>query len=475
MDIDIPDEPATRRYGIVAAATTGIGGYLYNRARDELFNRASQYRFTSGVDRPRILDRIGPIPERRPPNPKLTEMRRSRGLPRRRTVGATAPVYAGRLTGVVRKNRTSKVAKNGYRMEHEIKGIVADPNCARLLVNAYPCDQMLVGVWIAVLRYMFKKVCQQEYSCVDQQVETGLGWNSIQVEWNRVTSKGFQTPTISTFVIATSTTTLKGLASEVARQDLVNRQSTTTANLLPSRMRFINNEFTQSVNTGAQWFRIDQLLISLYGKAEVNIQNATNSAFGPNASTDRTDTNPVTGNIVFGSGQTCTPQVLDCTNQQTATVVDFPFSYENRHNGTIVSNISTSGNWRSVQPASQFRYAKKQMSFNLNPGETRMFSIGYKWTGYLSTYLGNYFHEAELNGLASPLVTDPPVHQGTDGDKPGLNRWALIQMEKRIDATNTAVGFHYQVDHHFGVRVVKGVKQLSMNVDFGQATKSALF
>lgn len=389
---------------------------------------------------------------------------------------APAPVgfYQGNIDGVVRRRSAKKFSKfdYGYRKEIEQYGSATGAaGLVRLAVKAYPCDDMLVGVYICILRYLLKKHYGYVYTNPDSFINatgalSGGRPDAIQIRYARDSGSGtrsiitHQVPTINI-----GNVTLRGAATNFAIQYLNQFQSSGTNpdqkdEYYPLDYRFVDNYGVTGEET--PFFPLSGMKISLYGKAEVVIQNTSRHDTSTSEAIGFVDNNPICGNLVYLKGQTVEAQNLGI-GTTTPSSNELGMNYVTTSDGVLFSEAVTGQMWRAVQPLKSFKRGVKQISgVNLDPGSSKTYNVFYKYNGLLSTYLMKYWPDTQNNG------TITVEHRGTTSGFGGLNMIGLIQLEKRISTGLQPVRINYHVDFHIGCRVSRGPSQPRWNVDYDE-------
>jgi len=471
------DEYRPRRYGAMRAigrvagmayrnrrAIRRVGGRIIRRIHRAWISRSGPVKRKAGV-----MKRVGPSKRR-----KLPPRKSAVGARRRLGFGGIPSTFAGKFPAVVNRPKFSKFAYTGYRKETEIHGVVSASNVARICVNAYPVDETIQDVFISLFRWHLKKYAQIDVYSPDQFLFALSTAPTYYLGFATITGKA----TMARYEVSyacDSSDTLKDLAAWAAWEHL--NAKFTNPNTYLERIRVSNASAVGGAST--QNIELAGLKISLYSKAEINIQNSTasGSSISGVPTTDDVFNNPIVGNVVYGKGLTVIPRVLD--EQGTGTIAitntEWPFAYELKGDGVILSSAAGLGIWRAVQPASQFRNSVKQQYLSLNPGESKCLYLRYKYVGSLRYFLDNY--AKGFKNATGTLPTTGPVHEGADVQGPSLNKYALIQFEKRLQGDASVaqpVRINYQIDFHHGCRVVNGPSSLHMNVDYQQATRDAV-
>lgn len=391
----------------------------------------------------------------------------------------TTAFYQGKFGGVVRRRnakRGSVYDKTGYRKEVEQFGTVigTGTNCLRIGVKAYPCDDMLVGVFIVMLKYLLKKHYGYVYTNPDAHINpynSAGGSNGrpalFQIRYARDT--GVATRTYVTHGVPISQgDSIRDVAVALA---IVFLDQYVGDNYYPVEYKFQDTYLAGATAIDGEntpYFPLTGMRIALYGKAEVVIQNTSTADNVDNYSIQFSDNNPLCGNILYLKGQVPNVKNIDVTLGGGGG--ELGMNYVNTTDGVIFSGVAAGQQWKSVQPLSAFMRGVKQVSgISLDPGNSKQYDVFFKYNGLLSTWFMRYFP-----GAANAVAGTGPSHRGGDSKDSGLNMIGLIQLEKRISTGLHPPRVNYHVDFHLGVRITSGPTMPSWNVDYGERQVNAI-
>lgn len=388
--------------------------------------------------------------------------------------------YQGKVRGVVQRRKVKKGSiydVTGYRKETEQYGsVTGSGGLVRLGVKAYPADDMLIGIWIVVIRYLLKKHYNFVYTDPDAVINynnsTPLDYgrpNDLTIRFARDTGPGSRS-IIAYNARIPPTMTIRGLATDVALWYLSTFSTTGTNPDQKDEYYPLDYKFQDSYYNTAGYISGDEnnffpfagMKIALYGKAEIVVQNTSRHDSSTSNAVGFVDNNPLCGNVVYVKGQTVDPKDI-ALGTPSVGGNELGMNYVQTSDGVIFSGTAVGQKWKAIQPLSMFKRGVKQISgINLDPGASQKIDVYYQYNGYLSTFLMKYWPDSLVR------VPGTVSHGGTASRYGGLNMIALVQLEKRLSTGGQPTTVNYHVDFHIGVRVMRGPSQPRWTIDYAE-------
>lgn len=357
----------------------------------------------------------------------------------RNVVGAGTNVdsqYVGSFGGnLVRRKGPNKYHKYGYVENVETHGLVSTPDAyedgpVRFVVQAVNPPRIMRTVAIAYLRALMRKYYNREYVSTQDlfQVNAVAGFEkpyqivfSATVRSNQTTDSNLQAIyTIPT--TATLSDAADWLVFNVLTNDAFGYGCTRTTNNTLTGVDIYDR--IDNIPIYVKNLSIDKnTKVHFWSSLKCRIQNVTRPVYAASDfSTDSIYATPLHGNVLFSKGH-CPRVRVD--NVPGRTLV--PFTFEDVANGVIIPKTYNTESWyRTVQGIDILDRAEKGMNVNIGVGQIKDFTMYYRQSLSLPDYISRFFPGAADNSTG-----------GTDSyGISGLNRNALIQLEKFVDSTS---------------------------------------
>lgn len=445
--------------------------YGVSTAQNYLVNKVKQSSLKSFFP-VRKRDREGEVIVRNPPVESFdSEMAGYR----RKAVGSGG-VWQGKFPGSVKRPRKDDIRNCFketvlYAGQHSADGVnylgllsmpaYEDPSrVSGLMENG--C-RVLTDINISILRYFFRN-CHPghfEFESSDQRIRDLMlpGTANDQTETFRLTYRSptggaQQTGTPFSILSAISNFTLRTLAVELTGEMMYFWKRGYEPSFMQCYINIATGVPPYVSVTGA--LRLDQLIVKAVVKNVLKLQNGTLAEVGDAAGdadlTTNILSNPVRGKILYFKGLA---PVVNTGYDATATVQDDEWFQNNLripNDGTIRNLITPSvkpvGGWATIPRASYFKNCIGEKDVTLEPGAQRSFTLGYKFSGYLSTLLQKLY---TAYGTDAAGLTGTTTHAGFSH---GTGSCAVVCFEKRIRTGDTPVVLDFQLDTHIMTTVV---------------------
>lgn len=390
---------------------------------------------------------------------------------------AAGSFYQGRVKGVNRKRAANRVSVNdtrGYRIEQEQFGsVTGGGNVLRVGFKAMPMDETLIGLFIVIVRYLLKKHYNFVYTGPDALVNrynfTGSGITygrpyQLIIDFGTYTGGGVSKQLQA---IITNASTVRTIAKDLAVQYL---------NHFPNNVGLKDQywpqyyQFEDQYNTAAGQEAIGErsprlpmsgIKVSMYGKAQVVIQNTSIPDTGTSTGIGFVDNNPICGKVCYIKGQTVVPKIKGIEGSSYSGYCGL--EAVTGKDGVLFPYGAIEPEWKAIQGVSVFRNGIREINgISLDPGASQSFDVYFKYYGDLSTWFAKYWPDSYNNG------TTDVEHRGSAERFGGLNMIGLLQLEKRISTGVNPIRINYHVDFHLGMRIVRGPLSPQWNVDYAE-------
>jgi hypothetical protein len=326
-------------YAIAAGAASVAAPYAYDYAR-KYFPKVSNYTVPS-------------LP------PGLVGDTRVRKTLRKRKTRMAGFVRKGKT---FRKKRFTKKFQSGVSNTNEVGGSVADPQLVGVGHITHPRQQVFVAMWKIVIKQLLARggiLLESETESISTTAETfdivlkyRDSQNLIPVNINSSFNGGATIGSITTF-FASQTRVWNTEANSISNQrefyyiEIV--PTTPSPSYLAGQTRYVRSGM----------IRLEEYMVTVFGKSSLKIQNRTVLAAGDIESTD-VDNQPLNGKTYegTGSGMAWKRQIVAST------------MYADAVNGQILVTQANNG---VFEPPPAWEYAKCKMTgkIRLNPGNLK--------------------------------------------------------------------------------------------------------
>jgi len=206
--------------------------------------------------------------------------------------------YHGRFKGKFKKGGgvLQKYAKNGFLVNHEVFGNVADPDIVYITHNTYSYDKISRVIALALLRKLLKKVGINPDSG-DQELPVAAYNDAGGFKLEYVVIDNAGTPTVTSYITANNDTMELILSpAKWALQDTI--KSMLRANVDGQQLdRLIIYTSDGGVWRSKYELQMQREVMEIYISSNLNIQNRTKAASGDVTSTEVIDNQPLMGFI----------------------------------------------------------------------------------------------------------------------------------------------------------------------------------